>query len=39
MLSVEGISLAKIGRQMMGSVKRQIKCCWRFHANDHIETA
>jgi hypothetical protein len=33
------ISLANIGRQMTGTVKHQIKRCWRFCANDRIETA
>jgi hypothetical protein len=33
------ISLANIGRQMQGTVKHQIKRCWRFCANDRIETA
>jgi len=38
-LSVERISLANIGRHMIGSAKHQIKRCWRFIANDRIETA
>jgi hypothetical protein len=38
-LSVERISLANIGRGMAGMVKHQIKRCWRFCANDRIETA
>lgn len=38
-LSVERISLANLGRHMLGSVKHQIKRCWRFCANDRIETA
>jgi hypothetical protein len=33
------ISLANIGRQMTGTVKHQIKRCWRFCANERIETA
>jgi hypothetical protein len=33
------ISLANIGRQMSGTTKHQIKRCWRFCANDRIETA
>lgn len=33
------VSLANIGRQMLGSAKHQIKRCWRFCANDRIETA
>lgn len=36
---VERISLANIGRAMQGMVKHQIKRCWRFCANDRIETA
>jgi len=31
-MSVQRISLANIGRQMLGSVKHQIKRCWRFCA-------
>jgi hypothetical protein len=38
-LSVERISLANIGRRMLGAAKHQIKRCWRFCANDRIETA
>lgn len=38
-MSVERISLASIGRRMLGTVKHQIKRCWRFCANDGIETA
>ena len=38
-LVVQRISLANIGRQMAGMVKHQIKRCWRFCANDRIETA
>ncbi len=38
-LSVERVSLAAIGRHMLGSVKHQIKRCWRFCANERIETA
>jgi hypothetical protein len=33
------VSLANIGRAMIGSTKHQIKRCWRFCANDRIETA
>jgi hypothetical protein len=33
------ISLAAIGRAMLGTVKHQIKRCWRFCANERIETA
>jgi hypothetical protein len=38
-MRVERISLANIGRAMHGMVKHQIKRCWRFCANDRIETA
>jgi hypothetical protein len=38
-MSVQRVSLANIGRQMLGSAKHQIKRCWRFCANDRIETA
>jgi Transposase DDE domain len=38
-LGVERISLANIGRAMRGSAKHQIKRCWRFIANDRVETA
>src|SRR5262249_14589271 len=38
-LSVQRVSLANIGRQMLGSVKHQIKRCWRFCANERVETA
>ena len=37
-MRVERISLANIGRAMNGTVKHQIKRCWRFVANDRIET-
>lgn len=33
------ISLAAIGRRLMGNVKHDIKKCWRFCANQRIETA
>lgn len=33
------ISLAAIGRRLMGNVKHDIKKCWRFCANHRIETA
>lgn len=33
------VSLANIGRAMIGSAKHQIKRCWRFCANDRVETA
>jgi hypothetical protein len=32
-------SLANIGRQMLGAAKHQIKRCWRFCANERVETA
>src|SRR5437868_14212428 len=38
-MRVERISLANIGRSMLGTAKHQIKRCWRFVANDHVETA
>ena len=38
-MRVERISMANIGRAMQGMVKHQIKRCWRFCANDRIETA
>ena len=33
------VSLANIGRQVLGSAKHQIKRCWRFCANPRVETA
>lgn len=33
------ISMAAIGRRLVGSAKHQIKKCWRFCANERIETA
>ena len=38
-LRVQRISLANIGRQMLGNAKHQIKRCWRFCANERIEPA
>jgi hypothetical protein len=38
-LCVQRVSLANLGRQMLGTAKHQIKRCWRFCANDRIETA
>ena len=38
-VGVERVSLASIGRSMLGRAKHQIKRCWRFCANDRIETA
>jgi DDE family transposase len=37
-LSVQRMSLANIGRALLGNAKHQIKRCWRFCANDRIET-
>jgi hypothetical protein len=33
------VSLAELGRHMTGTVKHQVKRCWRFCANDRIESA
>jgi len=38
-MRVERISLANIGRSMLGTAKHQIKRCWRFVANERVETA
>jgi hypothetical protein len=38
-MRVERINLANIGRALSGTVKHQIKRCWRFCANERIETA
>jgi hypothetical protein len=38
-MRVERVSLAKLGRQMIGSAKHQIKRCWRFCDNDRVEPA
>jgi hypothetical protein len=38
-LRVERVSLANLGRQMLGSAKHQIKRCWRFCNNDRVEPA
>jgi hypothetical protein len=38
-MRVERASLANIGRGIVGKAKHQIKRCWRFVANDRIETA
>ena len=38
-MRVERVSLANIGRQMLGGVKHQIKRCWRFCANERVEAA
>lgn len=38
-MRVERVSLANIGRSMLGGTKHQIKRAWRFCANDRVETA
>lgn len=38
-LQVERVSLAAIGRQMLGTAKHQIKRAYRFCANDRIEAS
>lgn len=38
-MGVQRISLANIGRAMEGAAKHQIKRCWRFCANERVETA
>lgn len=38
-MRVQRISLANIGRAMIGITKHQIKRCWRFCANQRVETA
>lgn len=38
-MHVQRISLANIGRMMTGTVKHQIKRCWRFCSNERVETA
>ena len=38
-MRVQRVSLANIGRMMQGSTKHQIKRCWRFCANERVETA
>jgi len=38
-LRVQRVSLANIGRMMQGTTKHQIKRCWRFCANERVETA
>lgn len=38
-MRVERVSLANIGRRMLGNAKHQIKRCWRFCANDRVEPA
>lgn len=36
-LHVQRVSLANLGRQMLGTAKHQIKRCWRFCANPRVE--
>lgn len=38
-MKCQRISLAAIGRNLLGQAKHQIKKCWRFCANERIETA
>jgi Transposase DDE domain len=38
-MRVQRISLANIGRALGGTTKHQIKRCWRFCANERVETA
>jgi hypothetical protein len=38
-MRVQRVSLANIGRRMLGTAKHQIKRCWRFCANERVETA
>ena len=38
-MRVERVSLANIGRRMLGAAKHQIKRCWRFCDNDRVEPA
>ena len=38
-MRVQRVSLANIGRAMDGQAKHQIKRCWRFCANERVETA
>ena len=38
-MRVERVSLANIGRRMLGNAKHQIKRCWRFCNNDRVEPA
>ncbi len=38
-MRVQRVSLANIGRMMLGAAKHQIKRCWRFCANERVETA
>ncbi len=38
-MGVQRVSMANIGRAMGGMAKHQIKRCWRFCANQKVETA
>jgi hypothetical protein len=38
-MRVQRVSLANLGRRMDGCAKHQIKRCWRFCANERVETA
>ena len=38
-IELERVSMASIGRAILGTAKHQIKRCWRFCANERIETA
>jgi hypothetical protein len=38
-MRVQRISLANIGRSMLGTTKHQIKRCWRFCSNERVEPA
>ncbi len=38
-MSVQRVSLANIGRAMVGSTKHQIKRCWRFIVNYRVESS
>jgi DDE family transposase len=38
-MRVQRVSLANIGRQMVGCAKHQIKRCWWFCANERVESA
>jgi hypothetical protein len=38
-LFVQRVSMANIGRALLGNVKHQIKRCWRFCANERVESA
>ena len=38
-MRVERVSLANLGRRMLGTAKHQIERCWRFCANGRVEPA